>query len=542
VPADPQISVHYDVVVIGAGPAGISAAINIANRKRSVLVLDSQSPFSKAGKAPAVPNYPGFTFATGEQLGEAFLEHLERFEVPLVREKASKIMAEDDEFLVFTDREMYRAKAVVLATGVHRLTDLEGEDALVGRGVSYCANCDGRLFGGREVVYIAYTADGEEEASVLAEELGVTVTYLPLYAGEPSLPESVKVLPRERPDRLYSTDGKVAVQLKSGPLLVDGVFVHKPSVAPGDLVEGIVVDGGHVTVDRQMATAVPGVFAAGDATGEPYQIAKAVGEGQVAALHALRYLRESARPPASEELAVPAEPPVAEEPPALAAADRENLARILGEKLVSPVSIVHFGQTPSVDGVPIPACDACHDALRLVQEFAALSDKLTLVVHDYRTRSAEAESMGVTRIPATLLKAADGSVARVRFFGTPSGYEFGTFLDAVLALSTGVVRLDPSTVEALSALTTPVHIEVLTTPTCPRCPELVRLAHLFAMAGPSVTADMVNVVDFPEVARLHNVLSVPRLVLNGVPVVDDSAEGPLTQERLLRLVTDAAKV
>ncbi len=308
-PADLQRSVHYDVVVVGAGPAGITAAINIANRKRTVLVLDSQSPFSKAGKAPAVPNYPGFAYATGEQLGEAFLQHLDRFEVPIVREKASKIMADDDGFLVFTDREMYRVKAVILATGVHRLTDLEGEDALVGRGVSYCANCDGRLFGGREVVYIAYSPDGEEEASVLSEELGVSVTYLPLYAEEPNLPESVKVLPRERPDRLYSRDGKVAVELKSGPLVVDGVFVHKPSVAPGDLVEGIQVEDGHVVVDRRMAAGVPGVFAAGDATGEPYQIAKAVGEGQVAALHALRYLRERARPPTPEE------------PPALAAAD-----------------------------------------------------------------------------------------------------------------------------------------------------------------------------------------------------------------------------
>jgi thioredoxin reductase (NADPH) len=137
-------SSNYDVVVVGAGPAGISAAINVANRKRSVLVLDSQQPFAKTRKAPGIPNYPGFTYASGEELAAAFVRHMQEMEIPFFREKVSKIYRDDSELLVFTEQEMYHAQAVILATGVYREVDIEGEEAQLGRGVNYCINCDGR--------------------------------------------------------------------------------------------------------------------------------------------------------------------------------------------------------------------------------------------------------------------------------------------------------------------------------------------------------------------------------------------------------------
>ncbi len=545
--APEQRSAHYDVVVVGAGPAGISAAINVANRKRSVLLLDSQAPFSKTRRAPTIPNYPGFTYATGEELAAAFIEHMERFEIPFFKEKVSKLMLNDDEVVVFTEREMYHARAVILATGVYREPDLEGEDELVGRGVSYCANCDGRLFAGKDVVFISYIPQGEEEATILHEDLGVNVTFLPLYAGEPVLPAGMTVLPRERPERLHREDGKIVVDLKAGPLKVDGVFVHKTSVAPGNLMEGIEADDRHILVGRDMSAGPPGVFAAGDCTGEPYQIAKAVGEGQVAALHALRYLRspdrvESSEPPASApgptaQAAEKTGEPAAE-PSALAREDRENLSRILSERLSGPVRIVHFGQVGPGDGAPIPACGECRDARRLVEEFASLDDRLDLELHDFALEQATAESLGVDRIPATLLALPGEEYPRVRFFGSPSGYEFGVFLDDVLAMSSGATRLSETTLEALRRLGTPVHIEVLTTPTCPRCPDVVRLAHAFAMAAPSVTADMVTVSEFPEVARLHDVMSVPQVVINGVLL----GAGKLDESRLLEAIQAAVAI
>jgi len=285
-------SSRYDVIVVGSGPAGISAAINVANRKRTVALMGGQAPFGRIRKAPSIANYPGFTSASGEELVAAFMRHLEEFDVPVIGEKASKIMRAEDEFVVFGEREVYHAGAVVLATGVYREAEIEGEEELVGQGVSYCVTCDGRLFAGRRAAFISYAPEGEEEAAALAEDFGVEVTYLPLYRGDYRLPEGVRVLPGARPTRLTRVDGNMLVSLPGEDLQVDAVFIYKNSVSPRTLLEGLASDGRHVTVGRRMETGVPGVFAAGDCTGEPYQTAKAVGEGQVAALAAVRFLRK----------------------------------------------------------------------------------------------------------------------------------------------------------------------------------------------------------------------------------------------------------
>jgi thioredoxin reductase (NADPH) len=285
-------SSEYDVIVVGSGPAGISAAINVANRKRTVAVMGGRAPFDRVRKAHSIPNYPGFTFASGEELAAAFMRHLEEFDVSLIGEKASKIIRAEDKFVVFSEREVYYAGAVVLATGVYREAEIAGEEELVGQGVSYCVTCDGRLVAGRRGAFISYVPEGEEEASALAEDYGVEVTYLPLYQGTYRLPEGVRVLPGARPTRLARVDGQMLVSLPGEDLQVDAVFIYKNSVSPRTLLEGLDSDGRHVTVSRRMETGIPGVFAAGDCTGEPYQIAKAVGEGQVAALYAVRFLRD----------------------------------------------------------------------------------------------------------------------------------------------------------------------------------------------------------------------------------------------------------
>jgi thioredoxin reductase (NADPH) len=262
-----------------------------------VAVLAGQAPSGLIRKAHAIANYAGFPSASGEELAAAFMRHLEEFDVPVIGEKAGKIIPDADGFVVFSERAFYHAGAVVLATGVYREAEIEGEEDLVGQGVSYCVTCDGRLFAGRRAAFISYAPEGEEEAAALAEDFGVDVTYLPLYQGDHRLPEGVRVLSGARPTRLARVDGSMRVSLPGEDLQVDAVFIFKNSVSPRTLLEGLASDGHHVTVGRHMETDVPGVFAAGDCTGEPYQTAKAVGEGQVAALEAVRFLRKRTETP-----------------------------------------------------------------------------------------------------------------------------------------------------------------------------------------------------------------------------------------------------
>lgn len=286
-----------DVIVVGAGPAGASAAISVANRNRSLALVGGQPTLARIGAAQAIPNYPGLPDVAGADLAAAFKRHLRALDVQPVHDKVAKIVSTGDAFMLYSARHVYHARTVVLAPGVYRDADIEGEEELVGQGVSYCASCDGRLFAGRRVAVIGYAPQGEQEAAELAADYGAQVIYLPLYEGFSQLPAGVSVRPGERPTRLAREDDHVRIELGGEALLVDGVFIAKEAVSPRALLDGVGSDGRHLIVDRHMHTAVPGVFAAGDCTGEPYQVAKAVGEGQMAAVSALGFLAERAPAP-----------------------------------------------------------------------------------------------------------------------------------------------------------------------------------------------------------------------------------------------------
>jgi thioredoxin reductase (NADPH) len=289
-----------DVAVVGAGPAGISAAVNVKNRGRSVVLFGGRAPFGRVDGPHRVANYAGFPEASGEELAAAFRRHLEAFALDVTPDKVTKIIPDDDGFVLFGAGEMYRARTVVLATGVYLEASIDGEEDLVGQGVSYCVTCDGRLFAGRRIAFISYGSPGEEEAAELAETLGARVTYLPQYRGAYPLPAGVEVRAGATPLRLARGDDGVHVALQGGDegaeedLLVDAVFFYREAVAPRTLLDGLAADGPHLVVDHSMRTSVPGVFAAGDCTGGPYQVARAVGQGQVAALSAVRLLRARA--------------------------------------------------------------------------------------------------------------------------------------------------------------------------------------------------------------------------------------------------------
>jgi thioredoxin reductase (NADPH) len=287
----------YDIAVIGGGAAGISAAINGKAARKNVVVFESGQPLGKIRKAREIRNYPGFPLTTGEELSEAFLSHLRDMGVELRREKVTGIVREGD-FVIYTPRGRVRARTVILAVGLRSEEVIPGEDELLGKGVSYCVVCDGAAYSGGKVAVISDSEEGEREAEALRADFGCEVTYMPLYdMGSSGKPYRVV---RDKPLSLVSRAGGVEVELENGSLLVDGVFLIKRFTSPSRMLDGLEMRGRHIAVDRDMQTSVPGVFAAGDCTGGPFKIAKAVGEGQVAALSAIRYLSQRG----SEEMEV----------------------------------------------------------------------------------------------------------------------------------------------------------------------------------------------------------------------------------------------
>ena len=277
----------YDIAVIGSGPAGLSAAVQARARNRSVLVVGGDDRDNPLYKTPRIDNYLGFHQVSGKELLERFRAHADDMGVTRKEGRVLNIMPMGDTFYLSIGSEMEQARAIILATGVVWANKYPGEAEYLGRGVSYCATCDGMLYGGKEVVVVGKAADAPQEANYL-QELGCKVTYVSDKAPDGLRPD----IPFVKAPKVEITGGAKVEALRAGSTTIpcEGVFILRPSVAPADLLPGLVLDNGYIQVDRNMATSVPGVFAAGDCAGLPLQVSKAVGEGLVAGLRAAEYV------------------------------------------------------------------------------------------------------------------------------------------------------------------------------------------------------------------------------------------------------------
>ena len=267
-----------DILVIGGGPAGLSAALNARARGRSVLVVSNPPEENPLWKAGRVDNYPGLPGVSGRAMLSAMRRQAEDAGVEFVTGRALSALSMMGSWFVSVGQEMYNARAVVLATGVARGKKFPGEAEFLGRGVSYCATCDGMLYRNRPVAVVGFSDSARREADFL-RGIGCAVTYF------------------DRPKRCVIQGGQAveSITCDGQSAAVDAVFLLRPTMAPTDVFPGLAVENGHVVVDAKMATNLPGLFAAGDCTGGPLQVSKAAGEGLVAGQSAAAYAAALAR-------------------------------------------------------------------------------------------------------------------------------------------------------------------------------------------------------------------------------------------------------
>jgi thioredoxin reductase (NADPH) len=266
----------------------LAAAVNGRIREKSVLILSAEIGSRRLEKAPEIRNYPGFPEISGEELQQRFLAHARGMGVEIEQARVENIYPGQEFTCLTRDNRIYRSSAVILATGIQQTRFLPGEKEFLGRGVGYCATCDGPLYRDRDVAVIAESPEAGEETNFLA---GICrrVYFFPRYRGEINVDPRVEIR-REQPREILGRERVTGLALSSGELPVDGVFIIREMAPAERLIEGLRIDAGAVVVDRQMATSISGVFAAGDCTGKPFQVGKAVGEGLTAALSAVHYL------------------------------------------------------------------------------------------------------------------------------------------------------------------------------------------------------------------------------------------------------------
>ena len=305
-----DVTTDYEVIIVGAGPAGLTAGIYVLRRGLKTLVLEGKLPGGRIVEAHLVENYPGFPDAIGGYaLATKMVAQLEKMGGVITNEEVVSFSLKEEVKTVLTRKERYTTKSVILAMGVQRRhLRIPGEKEFLGKGVSYCATCDGPLFRGRSVVVVGSGDEALEEALFLSDvtskvfliskdnKLGAAESLIKRFEDKDNtqILHHHKVEAIEGQQLVESIRVKDLTQSKSYKLMCTGVFVAVGYVPITEIVEtaGVEMDyRGWIRVDREQRTNIVGVFAAGDCTGRGMQVVTAVGEGAMAALSASRLVK-----------------------------------------------------------------------------------------------------------------------------------------------------------------------------------------------------------------------------------------------------------
>jgi len=279
-------STMTDIAIIGGGPAGLSAAINVIARGKSTRVFSTKNNYLE--RAARVDNYLGMESVSGAELMESFRQHAISLGVSLEIGQIITILPVSDYFMLNFNGAIVQAKSVVLAIGAAKQKPLPGEEEFLGQGVSYCATCDGMMYRGKKAIVYGLSDEAVLEANHL-QEIGVNVTFISARQRPVDLASDVQFI-SGAVTAIVGENIVQAVKVNATSIETNVVFILRNVIVPTALCKGLSIKDGFLAVNRDMETNIPGVFACGDCSGKPLQIAKAVGEGLIAAQQASKYI------------------------------------------------------------------------------------------------------------------------------------------------------------------------------------------------------------------------------------------------------------
>ena len=515
----------YDVVVIGGGPAGLTAAIYLARAKYRVVVVEKEKFGGQITITHEVVNYPGVERTSGAELTETMRRQAESFGAEFMLAQVEKLDLSGDVKTVHTDRGELKAFGVLLATGAHpRMLGFPGEAEFRGRGVAYCATCDGEFFTGKEVFVVGGGFAAAEEA-VFLTKYASKVTIL-MITDDFTCAESVADGARNHPKITvrYNTEvlevagdsalrsiryrnnltGEVTEHRAPAGSNI-GVFVFAGYVPATGLIKDIaeLTPDGYVVTDRSLKTSVDGLYAAGDVCVKPLrQVVTAVGDGALAATELEKYaavLQKKTGIYPEKPVSKPAVP--AKEAPKAAAATGSSA--LFDDAMLAQLNTVFSRMTNplvlklSLDDRPVSA-----ELKGYMEELARHTDKLTVEVE---TGGEEAPCVRIFR--------AGGTWSGLAFHGVPGGHEFTSFVLGLYNAAGPGQALDEDVKKGIQALGKK-DMKVLVSLSCTMCPELVTAAQRIAAETAEVTAEVYDLNHFPDIRDKYNVMSVPCLVID----------------------------
>jgi len=536
----------YDVIVVGGGPAGLTAALYLARAKYRVLVLEKMQFGGQISITNEVVNYPGVEKISGQALTDTMQKQAETFGAEFLLAEATSFELDGDIKTVRTNRGDFRCFGVLLAPGAHpRTVGFRGEEEYKGRGVAYCATCDGEFFTGKDI-YVVGGGYAAAEESVFLTKFARHVTVLirkadfscaASVAEQAKRHEKITVLTNTVLEEVSGSHGLhyaryrntatgEVTEVRSPDGESFGVFVFAGYAPATEPLKGLLDlnEQGYIVTDAAQKTNVDGVYAAGDVCIKPLrQVVTATADGALAATELEKYvttvqrktgLRAAAPAAASGHADAHIAPQTSgEDSPLFSPEMRQQLDTVFA-RMASPLLLKLYLDDRPVSG----------ELNRFITALAELSDKLTVSVADGAAPGQGAPCVAVCK--------ADGTETGLAFHGVPGGHEFTSFVLGLYNAAGPGQAIDSGVKQQIAALKGPVDMMILVTLSCSMCPDLVVAAQRIAAEHPCVTAHVYDIHHFPALRDRYQVMSVPCLVING----DKVSFGKKTIDEVLSLI------
>lgn len=511
----------YDVAVIGGGPAGLTAALYLARARYRVVVIEKEHFGGQITITSQVVNYPGVEQASGVSLTDTMRRQAEGFGAEFLLAEVLKLQMDGDVKTVFTSRGELRCFGVLLATGAHpRRAGFLGEEEFRGRGVAYCATCDGEFFTGKEVFVVGGGFAAAEESVFLTKYAShVTIlirgdgfTCAPAVA-EPALNHEKITVLTNREVLVVSGEGGLdflkyrdtrtgeVTEYRSESGESFGIFVFAGYAPATELVRGIAEldDNGYIKTGRTQKTSRDGLYAAGDVCIKPLrQVVTAVGDGALAATELERYAsamqKKTGLYPKAPAKTVQVQKEASREDAGLIPEEMKGQLEAVFSRMEKPLRLRLY-----LDERPIS-----QELKGYMEELGRLTDKLRVEIAEEK----------LAERPCVRILREDGTWTGLAFHGVPGGHEFTSFVLGLYNASGPGQTIDQESLARLKALEGPVRMKILVSLSCTMCPELVTAAQKIAAENPNVTAEVYDLNHFPDLRDTYRVMSVPCLVIN----------------------------
>ena len=519
----------YDVVIVGGGPAGLTAALYLARAKYRVLVLEKEQFGGQIAITHEVVNYPGIAKTSGKALTDTIQQQAEHFGAEFILAGATGFDLTGDIKTVHTNKGDYRCFGILLTTGAHpRTVGFKGEEEHKGRGVAYCATCDGEFFTGKEIFVVGGGYAAAEEGVFLtkfARHVTILVRKADFscaasVAEQAKNHEKITVLYNTVIEEVSGENGLTYARYKNtatGEVTEYrseesfGVFVFAGYAPATEAVKGIVElnEQGYIVTDASQKTSAEGVYAAGDVCIKPLrQVVTATSDGALAATELEKYVAAVQR-----KTGLRADAPAPKERTTVTVDTHEPAGtdELFTEEMRQQLDTVFARMERPLllklylDNRPISA-----ELESFITDLAKLSDKLELEVCDRQAEKSFA--------PCVEVCLADGTATGLAFHGVPSGHEFTSFVLGLYNAAGPGQTMDENAKQKIAAITKPIDMKILVTLSCTMCPDLVVAVQRIAAANPHITAHVYDIRHFESLKDQYKVMSVPCLVVNSKDV------------------------